>query len=67
VTADQIIWAAAIWHQMLDYRAKADAIFNSLAGKTLSPERQSLVSKAKQYYAWFDFLDAYRLALAASA
>ena len=67
VTAEEIIWAAAIWHQMLDYRTKADAIFNSLAGKTLSPERQSLVSKAKQYYEWFDFLDAYRLALAASA
>jgi hypothetical protein len=67
VTAEEIIWAAAIWHQMLDYRTKTDAIFNSLAGKTLSPGRQSLLSKAKQYYAWFDFLDAYRLALAASA
>ena len=67
VTPDQIIWAAAIWHQMVDYRTKADAILKSLEGKTLSPDRQQLLSKAKQCYEWFDFLDAYRLAQAASA
>jgi hypothetical protein len=66
LTADEIVWAAAIWHQMVDYRDKADGIFKSLAGRTLDPERQNLLAKAKQYYEWFDFLDAYRLARAAS-
>ena len=66
VTADQIVWAAAIWHQMVDYRTKTDALFKSLDGKTLNAEQQSLLGKAKQYYEWFDFLDAYRLAQAAS-
>lgn len=66
VTPDQIVWAAAIWHQMVDYRTKTDALFKSLDGKTLDAEKQSLLTKAKQYYEWFDFLDAYRLAQAAS-
>ncbi len=67
VTADEIVWAAAIWHQMVDYRDKADAIFKSLAGKALDAERQKLLTKARQYYEWFDFLDAYRLARAVAA
>ena len=66
VTPDQIVWAAAIWHQMVDYRNKADTLFKSLDGKTLNAEQQSLLAKAKQYYEWFDFLDAYRFAQAAS-
>ncbi len=67
VTADEIIWAAAIWHQMVDYRTKADGLFKSMEGKTLAPDREALLKKAKQYYEWFDFLDAYRLARAAGA
>ena len=65
VTADQIIWGAAIWHQMVDYRNKTDSILKSLEGKTLPPDRQALLAKAQQYYGWFDFLDAYRFAVAA--
>jgi hypothetical protein len=33
----------------------------------LAPEKQQLVGKAKSFYASFDFLDAYRFALAASS
>jgi hypothetical protein len=33
----------------------------------LTPEKEQLVEKAKAFYANFDFLDAYRLALAASS
>src|SRR5205807_803240 len=32
VTAYEIIWAAAIWHQMLDYRSKTDSMLKSLEG-----------------------------------
>lgn len=67
VTADEIIWAAPIWHQMVDYRAKTDAILKSVEGKPVSSDRQAPLAKAKEYYDWFDFLDAYRLALAASS
>ena len=38
VTPDQIIWAAPIWHQMVDYRTKTDALIKGLEGKT--PERR---------------------------
>ncbi len=67
VTADDIIWGAAIWHQMKDYQAKTDVLLKSFEGRDLSADKKDLVAKAKQYYEWFDFLDAYRLAMAASA
>jgi ABC-type nitrate/sulfonate/bicarbonate transport system substrate-binding protein len=67
VTPDQIIWAAAIWHQMVDYRTKAGDLIKSLEGKSLDGNKQELLTKAKQYFGWYDFLDAYRLASAAAA
>ncbi len=66
VTPDEIIWGAAIWHQMQDYKAKTDAIMSGLAGKTLPADKADLLAKAKQFYDWYDFLDAYRLASAAA-
>jgi ABC-type nitrate/sulfonate/bicarbonate transport system substrate-binding protein len=67
VTPDQIIWAAAIWHQMVDYRTKAGDLIKSLEGKSLDGSKQELLTKAKQHFGWYDFLDAYRLASAAAA
>ena len=46
---------------------QTDALLKGLEGKDLSPDKKALVGKAKQYYEWFDFLDAYRLATAAAA
>ena len=66
-TPDQIIWAAAIWHQMVDYRTKAGDLIKGLEGKSLDAGKQDLLTKAKQYFGWYDFLDAYRLASAAAA
>jgi len=66
VTPDDIIWGAAIWHQMKAYQAKADALLKGLEGKTLTAEGKELAAKAKRYYEWFDFLDAFRLASAAA-
>ena len=66
VTADDVVWGGPIWKQMVDYRSKTDALLAKLGGATLSPDKQALVDKAKALYADFDFLDAYRLALAAS-
>jgi hypothetical protein len=67
VTSDDVVWGGPIWRQMVDYRTKSDDLLQKLSGTTLSPEKQQLVEKAKSYYANFDFLDAYRLALAASS
>ena len=67
VTADDIIWGAAIWHQMKDYQTKTDALLKGLEVKDLTVEKKNLVAMAKQYYGWFDFLDAYRFATAAAS
>jgi hypothetical protein len=66
VTPDQIIWAAPIWHQMVDYRSKTDGLMKGLEGKSLSADKKALLGKAKEYYGWYDFLDAYRFATAAA-
>ena len=52
--------------EMVDYRAKTDELMEKMKGATLSPDKQALADKAKTFYTNFDFLDAYRLALAAS-
>jgi hypothetical protein len=52
---------------LVDYRTKTDEILKKLAGATLTADKQKLVDQAKTFYADYDFLDAYRLALAASS
>lgn len=66
VTPDQFFWGAAIWHQMVGYRDKAAAMIKALDQESLDGGKKALLAKAKQYYDWYDYLDAYRLALAAS-
>jgi hypothetical protein len=51
---------------MKDYQAKADGLLKGLEGKTLPGDKAELAAKAKQFYQWFDFLDAFRLAKAAA-
>jgi hypothetical protein len=67
VTSDDVVWGGPIWRQMVEYRTKSDDLLKKLSGATLAPEKQQLLEKAKSFYASFDFLDAYRLALAASS
>jgi hypothetical protein len=67
VTTDDVVWGGDIWHQMMDYKSKSDDLFTKLGSATLSDDKKALLAKAKTLYADFDFLDAYRLALAASA
>ena len=50
---------------MVDYKTKTDALFKQAEGKQLAADKQALLDKAKQFYGWYDFLDAYRLATAA--
>ncbi len=67
VTAEEFVWAAPIWHQMKDYQTKSTALIKDLEGMSLSAEKQDLLAKAKQHFEWFNFLDAFRLASAASS
>lgn len=66
VTADDFVWGGPIWKQMVDYRAKTDELMKTLQAATLADDKKALVEKAKTFYANFDYLDSYRLALAAS-
>lgn len=66
ITPDEIVWAAAIWQQMEDYKGRSGELLKGLEGKALSDEKQALVERARTYYEQFNFLDAYRLAKAAS-
>lgn len=65
--ADDVIWACDTFKALVGYKTKTDGLLKTLAGKTLSADKQKLLAQAKQFYAWFDFLDAYRLATAAAA
>ncbi|MDQ0390306.1 ABC transporter substrate-binding protein [Labrys monachus] len=67
VKPDDVVWGGAIWHLMVDYKTKTDALFAKLDTARLSGDKKALYDKAKAFYADYDFLDAYRLALAASA
>jgi hypothetical protein len=67
VQIDDVVWGGDIYHQLVDYKNKTDALFAKLDGASLSGDKKALYAKAKTLYADFDFLDSYRLALAASA
>jgi len=64
VTPDEFVWGGKLWQQLEDYRAKTDEIFAGLDEATLSEENKQLLAKAREFYGWHDYLDAYRLALA---
>ena len=65
ITPDEVLWAAPMWHEMVDYKQKTDALFEQAKTAELSTEQKTLLDDAQKYYDWFDFLDAYRLASAA--
>lgn len=67
LTPDGIVWAAAIWKQMDDYRVKSEEMLATLAEADLSDEKKALYEEARSYYDKFNYLDAYRLATAASS
>jgi hypothetical protein len=54
-----------MWHEMMDYKQKTEALFEQAKTADLSAEQKTLLDEAQQYYDWFDFLDSYRLASAA--
>ena len=65
IQADDVIWAAPMYFEMLEYKEKADALFTQAEGASLSSDKQALIEDAQMHYGWYNFLDAYRLATAA--
>ena len=55
VTPEDVVWGGDIWHAMVDYKTKSDALFAKLSSATLADEKKALFEKAKAFYA------AYRL------
>jgi hypothetical protein len=66
ITADDVIWAAPIYREFVLYKNKTLALFRATQSKHLSGAKQTLLNQAHTYYDWFDFLDAYRFAKAAT-
>lgn len=65
LTPDDIVWAAAIWQQMEDYRVKSEELIAELESATLGDDARALLEQAKTHHERFNFLDAYRFASAA--
>jgi hypothetical protein len=62
---DEYIWAGQVYATLNWYRTKADQALAALGGKTLSAAEQKLFDDARKHYRWHNYLDAYRLAIAA--
>ncbi len=60
-TPEDVVWGADIWHLMVDYKKKSDALLVKLDSATLAADKQDIVKKAKAFYDAYDFLDSYRL------
>jgi hypothetical protein len=67
ITPDEVLWAAPMYHEMVDYQKKTDALFERAKTTELDADKKALLDQAHQYYGWYDFLDSYRLATAALA
>jgi hypothetical protein len=62
---DRFLSAKRIFAEMRASQVKADGLFKKAQSQTLSAEAAATLAKAKQYYKWYDFLDAVRFAQAA--
>jgi hypothetical protein len=67
VKPDDVVWGGPIWHQMMGYKTKSDELFAKLGASSLPDDKKAILDKAKGFYDAFDFLDSYRLALAAAS
>jgi ABC-type nitrate/sulfonate/bicarbonate transport system substrate-binding protein len=64
-SADNLIWAGQVYKQLAKFKNMTDTLLTKGASMHLDSNQQVLMAKARQYYAWFDFLDSYRYAHAA--
>ena len=55
ITAEEVVWAAPMYHELLDYKNKTEVLFEKAKSAQLSAARQDLLANAHRYYEWFDF------------
>jgi ABC-type nitrate/sulfonate/bicarbonate transport system substrate-binding protein len=58
---DNLIWAGEVYHNLVALKQASDDLLKRVQDKSLSAANQALLEKAKQFYAWYDYLDSYRL------
>jgi ABC-type nitrate/sulfonate/bicarbonate transport system substrate-binding protein len=61
VTPDNLIWFCGAWKQLNDFKTKTEPMLSAGKGD------KALLARAKQFYDQRNYLDAYRLATAATA
>lgn len=66
ITTDTFAWNRPIWELAKSYRDKASDLIEKVKAGSPTPEQAELLASAEQHFAWFNYLDAYRFALAAS-
>lgn len=64
-SANNLIWAGQVYDQLVKFQHMTNALLSKAQGEHLSSAQKGLIAKAKQFYGWYDFLDAYRYARAA--
>ena len=66
LTPDKFAWGGKLYEQLVDYKDQTDKLLAGLDESKLTDDKKAFVTEAKKYYAWYDFLDAYRFAKAAA-
>lgn len=56
-----LVWTCDVYHALVNYKGESDKLLKQLEGESLGDSQKATLAKAKQFYAWFDYLDAYRL------
>jgi ABC-type nitrate/sulfonate/bicarbonate transport system substrate-binding protein len=59
--ADDLIWACEVYHDLVALKQASDDLLKAIQGKNLTAANQALLEKAKKFYDWYDYLDAFRL------
>ncbi|MGW1551575.1 hypothetical protein [Streptomyces sp. NPDC002346] len=66
IVPDDGMWGGQVWQTLKWYRDQAEPLLAKLAANPPTGTAADLATKARQYFDWYDYLDAYRLAKAAS-
>src|SRR5690606_34885205 len=49
IKPDDIVWAASMYHELVEYKEKTEALFKEAEGKELSDEKKTLLDKAHDF------------------
>lgn len=66
IVPDDGMWGGQVWQTLKWYRDQTEPLLAQLAANPPAGDAADLAAQAKQYFDWYDYLDAYRLAKAAS-